>query len=817
MDVEEAIALAKAGKAVLFTGAGFSFGAKNCVDLLGNKVPAADAFSVYLGSLAETAQQYPLNTMAQYFQKSKGEHRLVEELRNCFNVTSVSEAHREIAGMPWRRVYTTNYDNCFEKAASEMGRTWTPLTTEHGVSAARDRVIHINGHIFDLGIKSLDSQIKLTHSSYSIDSFKDSQWSQQLRQDFDSARAIIFIGYSLADLDVSRILRNIKELSKKTLFVVSPTDDAITSSFLEDFGTVSTLGVNDFAGLCKTSDAAVEDVAHEYTWLSQYCEPEEFKKPGDTACFNLLTKGVLSEEHLGWSLSNRGDPENNYVVKRGEIDFVLEQIENGRKWFLIHSDMGNGKSLFKSQLSVLLAQLNYKVFWDTEVELNKSSDLRHLSLEDGKVAVFLDETSNRFEAIDGLLQLNLPNILVFVSTRSTLFELGEKLYEEYMPADYMALDLNQLGALEAENFARSLDNLGLWGGIDENRNLRNLSDRTKFITQDCQGSISKLIMTLFEESELGARFVAEAKEFLLDRSETSRIVVLTFLLNIIGHSPTFDLLSKITRTDVWDVSRREEFKRAREFVSVANNRIAARSSILSSFLLKETLEPSEMIWHLREIVTNLGTMKRDQTIHHIFTELQRFPMVERVVKGRNSRLSIIAYFENIKEGVTYCKQSPDFWMHYAMARMTYEEWDMSEAHFKQAKKLANESKNEKAKRDISNHYAKFLILSRTKSNHYDDYYGAFSQAHSVLIQQMNRDTNKHFPYRQAGEYVEFISARKSNLNATEITSFVNACRQVKSAISNIQGSLKESRIVLGCSEKMDRAIGIAEFEGKVTQ
>ncbi|MBU2360146.1 MAG: hypothetical protein KKB02_14675, partial [Alphaproteobacteria bacterium] len=143
--------------------------------------------------------------------------------------------------------------------------------------------------------------------------------------------------------------------------------------------------------------------------------------------------------------------------------------------------------------------------------------------------------------------------------------------------------------------------------------------------------------------------------------------------------------------------------------------------------------------------------------------------------------------------------------------------DMSEAHFKQAKKLAHENNNEKAKRDISNHYAKFLIASRTKSNKYDDYYDAFNQAHSVLIQQMNRDTNKHFPYKQAGDYVEFISARKLNLNVAEINSFVNACRQVKSAISNIQGSLKESRIVLRCNERMDRAIEIAEFEGKFAQ
>ena len=229
MEITEAISLAKAGKAVLFTGAGFSCGAKNSVESLGNMVPNADAFSKYLGALAGASQDYPLNTMAHYFQKAKGEHMLVEELLNCFTITSVSDSHREIASIPWRRVYTTNYDNCFERAASEVKRTWTPISTDSGVSAALNRVVHINGHIFNLEIGTLDSQIKLTHSSYSIENFQDSQWSQQLRQDFDAAKAVVFIGYSLADLDVSRILRNLGELRNKTVFIVSPNDDAVIS------------------------------------------------------------------------------------------------------------------------------------------------------------------------------------------------------------------------------------------------------------------------------------------------------------------------------------------------------------------------------------------------------------------------------------------------------------------------------------------------------------------------------------------------------------------------------------------------------------
>ena len=119
MNLEEAIVHAKCGDAVLFTGAGFSYRAYNALPAPDNAIPNAREFSKRLARLAGTSTDYDLPVISQYYIKKKGEHSLLLELLNCFSVASVQPYHIDTSDLPWRRVYTTNYDNCFEFSASQ--------------------------------------------------------------------------------------------------------------------------------------------------------------------------------------------------------------------------------------------------------------------------------------------------------------------------------------------------------------------------------------------------------------------------------------------------------------------------------------------------------------------------------------------------------------------------------------------------------------------------------------------------------------------------------------------------------------------------
>ena len=800
MDIREGVIHALRGHSVLFAGAGFTHGATNSLPEPDNQVPDASAFSRHLARNLGIAKDYDLPIISQYYVSKKGEHGLITELINSFSITSVAQHHLDIAKVPWRRVYTTNYDNCFEFAALQNGGTWTALTLDTVPSASTNRCVHINGHISNLTIDSLETQIRLTHSSYSADSFVNSFWSQQFRQELNSAKSVFFVGYSLTDIDVARILYSSPELVERTFFIVGPEEDEIIVFPLRNYGSVHTIGVQGLAERFRDTELLPDLSPHEYSWLLRYDPDTDATLPDDKAGIDLLTMGVVEPAHVIWSL---GEATPSIYVRRTAIDEILTELYHGRRWFLIHSDLGNGKTILKQQLSHILTRQGYSVFWDTDLEFGRTSDLRNLSNESGKVALFVDESPERFDIIDGLLTVNIDNIAAFVCVRTTLYELGEARYEENLPDDYLPLDINRLSNSDVTAFVQVFNRLGLWG----KKAARSGYEKENFIQTRCSGNIAKLILSVFLESEVGERVTAEASNLVNSRDDISGLIVLSFLFNRIGHPPRLSALSEILNTDVWKIVRSDEFKAAGEFIRFSGGIVKARSSILSAYLLRNALRPDLLIWYLEKFVRRLASLRRDSILHHVFTELQRFPVVESLLDTPRKRELIINYYQTLKD-LPFCQRNALFWLHYAMARMSFGEFRHSTLYFEHARSLAKGSAKDTI--DVNNHFARLLLDSRTNSEDYDDFFEAFLSAHNILLEQMVRNTNRYFPFRQAKKYAEFISFRRNRLTQEQIDRFCTSCVQVIKAIEHLEGSIARSREVKECEDAMTRAIEIAK-------
>lgn len=801
MDIEEGLIHALRGDAILFTGAGFSYKAKNAYPPPDSVIPDARTFAKQLATALGVSGEYDLPVISQYYANKKGEHNLLQEIARHFTTVSVQDFHVSLASIPWRRVYTTNYDDCFEHAALKKKIEWTSVTTDYEPSAKKHLCVHINGHIRNLTVKNLSTQIKLTHSSYSADSFAASRWAQQFRQDLNNAKSVFFIGYSLSDIDVARILYSSPELRDRTFFVVAPNADEIVTAPLGNYGTVYPIGIEEFANLAKNIDVPVDVSKHSYSWLVEYNSGTPPQEPDDKDGIDLLTLGIVEQPHIIWSLA---EDNPRCYIRRTETSEIINEIDRGRRWFLVHSDLGNGKTIIKHELSHLLSRKGFSVFWDSDFDLNRPADLRHLAKEENeKVAVFIDESSDRFDVIDGLLNINLPNIVVVVCVRTTLYELGESKYEDYLPSDYLPVDVNRLSDENVDDFVYLLNILGLWG---ERADISDAEKRS-FIKVNCGGSVAKIVLSIFEQSEIGKRIVAASEAVINAKDESASLIILSFLVNRIGHPPRITLLSEILDMDAWAVVKSEKFRKAGEFIRFRDGIVKARSSIVSTYLLRKSLKPEALIFHIEKIVRRLASLRRDNVMHHIFTELQRFPVLEGLIESGRKRELIIGYFQSLKD-ISYCQSNSLFWLHYAMARLSYGEFREATLYFEQARALAKGKAKETI--DVNNHFARLLLDSRTNSSDYDDFFDAFEMAHRILIDQMNRNTNRHFPFRQAKKYVSFIAYRKDRLTQSQVDRFITSCKQVVSAIDHLHGRISRAREVDECREAMNRAIEIAQ-------
>jgi SIR2-like domain len=201
----EAMQAAVNGKAVLFCGAGFSAGVSSALGPIPNG--AALARELFLGATGrepvEGFDNLELSQVAEYFEKEKGRKALVDFLVKRFSVSHTPDDRKNIALQPWRRVYTTNYDDClesiFERPLRLRGVTTTALLEDYKNSP--NLVVHINGYIRDQ-----QSPFVLSNTDYATQAFVNSPWWHVFRQDIAEAEAVVFIGYSLYDLDIARAM-----------------------------------------------------------------------------------------------------------------------------------------------------------------------------------------------------------------------------------------------------------------------------------------------------------------------------------------------------------------------------------------------------------------------------------------------------------------------------------------------------------------------------------------------------------------------------------------------------------------------------------
>lgn len=238
-ELERRLTKPRPGRAILFTGAGFSDGAVN----KDNKpIPLARKFAAHLAAELDEEPDIPLTVISELYNERKGDDRaLLELLRKEFSTKTISDAQRQILKYPWKRIYTTNYDDVAEFARSpddSIPDSFTRDRMPFNFESSTRQIIHLNGFVGDLSSSAQVDDFALTLSSYIDRSLFSSPWATTLRQDFDLADIIVFVGYSLSDTDITNILGRNPDLRDKTVAVQWEGLSTSEQRFLERFGSV---------------------------------------------------------------------------------------------------------------------------------------------------------------------------------------------------------------------------------------------------------------------------------------------------------------------------------------------------------------------------------------------------------------------------------------------------------------------------------------------------------------------------------------------------------------------------------------------------
>ncbi|VDH01855.1 Uncharacterised protein [Helicobacter pametensis] len=366
------------GNAILFVGAGFSDGAIGYSGELPTSKKLAKIICE-LGDIPEVGQEdLQLDLIADYFIENFPEKRktLVNKLKDIFSVRDVRDFHQTIASLPWKRIYTTNYDNLVERASKTR---IDGIDLDDPIPDKERYCLHINGRIENLTEEKLNNTFKLSRSSYisSSNIFTNNKWKKMFEDDLDISSLIVFIGYSLYDSDIESTLFGKAHIKDKTIFVMKKGEKKSLKDFkYEKYGRLLKIGAEGFADFFKNK-RMIEQERIGFLCLEQYknLHLDKIEKIEDKDRIAFFLTGSIDDKIIQYA-TLKGDHMNLILPRKDLRNRAIEILEKKQN-LILSGGLGNGKTIFLRQLATILAN-EYNVFFSRKMTmLQKREQLNH--------------------------------------------------------------------------------------------------------------------------------------------------------------------------------------------------------------------------------------------------------------------------------------------------------------------------------------------------------------------------------------------------------------------------------------------------------
>lgn len=775
---KKALVAAKSGRAVFILGAGFSKEAKNYGDK--NLFLGSD-LKKFLSDKIGISLNYPLEIVSQNYVELESESKLLDILKSQFLVKEFPDYYNCLSDLKNIHFYTTNYDDLIEKIfinSSKKIQSYQ-LCDKLEKVAEKSFILHINGKVMQ-DTTSIEN-LRLTLDSYDK-TFFDSPWIKFFSDDLQYAEVIFILGYSLvADLDLRRIL---KQHKNKCYIIQHPNIDISDVELLKNYGTVIENGIEAF--LSDLRETKVEEKKdYDLGVLKSFKQVNTeliCERPSDQQVFDFLIKGSIENRNIFYQ---NIDKKFEYLVNRRELFPVIDAINQGLD-IIIHSDLGNGKTIFLHQLARLIKEKKI-----LQYEYNSTSncfkEIRKINESKEKTILVFDPYNTNYDLIKTIKNLSLDNIQLLLIARTAMHENFERLIDKDLGILRQNIfDLNCLNEEECIEVNKIFEKHGLWGkdaAVPEKQKIQILMGKNK-----CKGNFQNIILYLFERSEIKDKFVEIIKHE--KSTETKKLLLLSFINAILQlqiKDSDFNLLYDF---DVYKKYNTELFK---EFAYFDRNQgWTIKSPIIAKSMVKScAFNKSEIIKILIELTIKIDKLynEEDEAFLTALKNLASCSYLSFIFDYDIDKNELLSYFEGVKE-TSFNKRNYFFWMQYAIACVNTCEYERAKIYFDTAYSFANRKGKMFSTFQIDNHYARFLLERQLYTRNPNDAFTNFERAHRLLLKSQNNDLygDRYYQFRVAKSYKDYYDTFYDSFTQNEKRYFVEACRIM---LENVNKYFKE--------------------------
>lgn len=773
MELNTAIRHALDGNAILFLGAGFSIGGTN---KLNEKLPTASKLSFQMCDELNIDKSDELALISERFIDDpvvgKGLDALIYFLKSRLICTTSTPIQDTIIGLPWLRIYTTNYDNIIEISSKKQNierEVITATIPKYSIDNIDGSIIHMNGNIIKITPEKFYKEFKITNESYLKQGFLDSPWGDQFVHDINICKSIIFVGYSLKyDLELQKIMHS--KIYNKSIFI-DQADITSNQTYLFNkwgkFYPIEATGFSEAILIEKSTYTPTRREKHlmglQEILINNYTNKQI--TPNDV--LNLLVYGEY----------NRYDLRTTFplFIKRKEALDEVKRVLESKKICFIHSNFGNGKSIFLDYLASELIEENNIYFLSTTKFIQE--DLRIVrSRKSSSNIIFIDDYDLHMQIFNEL-SIDFPdNIKIVATSRSSLSNiLMDRLETDYHYTlnDIGVVNLEIISEKDRQRLISLLNEYNFWGSNST------LSDAQKdtLINKTYRNRLSYIFYMLLESKVISQKM----DKILIDlkSEEAEKYILAQSICNICNFKlKGYEIahLTKISYAEIEKLSLSSTFK---ELFLRTSDDIELRSSIFSQYIIRTTKNYTLLFEILKKIYINsFDSLNEDyNTIRKKLISrsnlIEIFGGRKRNSDWRQRDKDIYNFYNNIQN---YSKSNPFFWLQFGITALNLDMHSDAKIYFENAYSYASTLENFDSFQ-LDTHYARFLL---TEILNYDSSFdfGKLTEAHRLLMNNSNAEVRLSYVLRQVGIYYNIDLKYSSSFTAEQRLTFYNYLKEI---------------------------------------
>jgi hypothetical protein len=785
----------QAGTSILFVGAGFSAEADNVNDVKIKDVEGLIA--LLLGEIGEPVEGYDLDSAAEEYVKfygDSGPEKITQAIHSNFRSKKFTDAQRTIVCQPWYRIYTTNYDDVIENICSEEKKPITTREVTDSVSrpmADTTQLIHIYGNITRASADEFKKHFLLTESQRDSSPFIKSAWMRRFHDDVLMAKSVVFVGFSLNDIDIRRLLGTLPaEVLRKVHFVARPSTKKPVLTRMGRYGTAHPIGLDAFATHLVTKRVGAPEKQHSAIPVS--LQELDFSQQLDASVSSKDIESLMISGDVDLHKISQADisgAPGSYTITRSRNAYSRAiGKSSGDRPILVHSDIGNGKSIFALQVAYQFSQRSYRTFRVQREPENIGEILSFLESIEGPALVLFDDVMRFSNLPSAILTIGRRDIVVLATVRTIVLDTAnERILARIGNVTPIEIDLNAPLRDENMRIVSYMDENGLLGDNAD----WSPKEKLDFVEKKCGGQLRDIILSLYQTGSLHKRVEDLLINIQALDDGTRDVIGLGALLSYadFGEVSQFSIISDLVGYPgvLEELRQSLAVRELSTLVRLDTGEVVIRSPALALFILTRVFSLEAILDIVKRALFVLDKYYADDSdFVKLGKGLLKFSLYGQLVKGKRDNASIERFYDDCRT-LSFAATDPLFWVQRSICNMNDKQFDISHRFVETAYAIAGKRPNFDTYQ-IDNHNAR-LMLTQSKEEGVSVDGDRERSAISLLRLVLNRKSDDlYHPLSVMRIYAEIVDKWRSVLTPDQKAALKRAIDEAIVSISKFRQS-----------------------------